>query len=108
MESGLCTVGNSTDAMLCVTEPSSRKSFPNVFYKGEAVEKTLAEALSDYHAETVVIKGANAVDADGNIGIVTAGFDGGTIPRVIGPVTSKGLKFITPVGLEKLVPAVSA
>lgn len=48
------------------------------------------------------------MDADGNIGIVTAGFDGGTIPRVIGPVTSKGLKFITPVGLEKLVPAVSA
>ena len=108
IEPARCTVGLSTDGLLCVTHPDSRKSFPSVFYKGEAVEKTLAEALSDYHAETVVIKGANAVDADGNIGIVTAGFDGGTIPRVIGPVTSKGLKFITPVGLEKLVPAVSA
>ena len=108
IEPARCTVGLSTDGLLCVTHPDSRKSFPNVFYKGEAVEKTLAEALSDYHAETVVIKGANAVDADGNIGIVTAGFDGGTIPRVIGPVTSKGLKFITPVGLEKLVPSVPA
>lgn len=34
VEPGLCTVGSSTDGLLCVTEPSSRKSFPNVFYKG--------------------------------------------------------------------------
>ena len=106
IEPALCTVGLSTDGLLCVTHPDSRKSFPNVFYKGEAAEKTLAEALSDFHPETVVIKGANAVDSQGNVGVVTAGFDGGTIPRIIGPVTSKGLKFITPVGLEKLVPSV--
>lgn len=108
IEPARCTVGLSTDGLLCVTHLDSRKSFPNVFYHGEAVEKTLAEALSDYHAETIVIKGANAVDMNRNIGIVTAGFDGGTIPRIIGPVTSKGLKFITPVGLEKLVPSVPA
>jgi len=106
IEPGLCTVGISTDGLLCVTAPDSRKSFPNVFYKGEVSEKTLVEALSDFHAETVVIKGANAVDPQGNIGIITSGFDGGTVPRIIGPVTSKGLKFITPVGLEKLVPSV--
>ena len=106
IEPALCTVGLSTDGLLCVTPPDSRKSFPNVFFKGEASEKTLAEALSDFHTETIVIKGANAVDTQGNVGIVTAGFDGGTIPRVIGPVTSNGLKYITPVGLEKLVPSV--
>lgn len=106
IEPAQCTVGLSTDGLLCVTHPDSRKSFPNVFFKGEAVEKTLAEALGDFHAETVVVKGANAVDMQGNVGVVTAGFDGGTIPRVIGPVTSNGLKYITPVGLEKLVPSV--
>lgn len=106
IEPARCTVGLSTDGLLCVTAPDSRKSFPNVFYCGEAVDKTLAEALNDFHAQTVVIKGANAVDPDGNIGIITSGFDGGTVPRIIGPVTSKGLKFITPVGLEKLVPSV--
>ncbi len=105
-EPGLCTVGISTDGLLCVTHPDSRKNFPHVFYKGEANDKTLVEALSDFHEETIVIKGANAVDMDGNVGVVTAGFDGGTIPRVIGPVTSNGLKYITPVGLEKLVPSV--
>lgn len=108
IEPARCTVGLSTDGLLCVTHPDSRKSFPNVFFEGKASDKTLAEALSDFHPETVVIKGANAVDAQGNVGIVTAGFDGGTIPRIIGPVTSKGLKFITPVGLEKLVPSVPA
>ena len=108
IEPGRCTVGLSTDGLLCVTAPDSRKSFPNVFLKGEPSEKTLAEALSDFHAETVVIKGANAVDMNGYIGVITSGFDGGTIPRIIGPTTSKGLKWITPVGLEKLVPSVQA
>lgn len=108
IEPARCTVGLSTNGLLCITNPDSRKSFPNVFFKGKAVDKTLVDALSDFHAETIVIKGANAVDAQGNVGVVTAGFDGGTIPRVIGPVTSKGLKYITPVGLEKLVPSVPA
>ena len=108
IEPGRCTVGISTDGLLCVTNPDSRKSFPNVFYKGEKSDKTLVEALADFHAETVVIKGANAVDMNGYVGIITSGFDGGTVPRIIGPVTSKGLKFITPVGLEKLVPSVQA
>ena len=31
VEPGLCTVGSSTDGLLCVTEPSSRKSFPMCF-----------------------------------------------------------------------------
>ena len=55
-----------------------------------------------------MIKGANAVDMDGYVGVITSGFDGGTIPRIIGTVTSKGLKYIAPVGLEKLVPSVQA
>lgn len=107
IEPGLCTAGISTDGLLCVTAPDSRKSYPNVFYKGEAQpDKTLTDGLNDFHPETVVIKGANAVDTQGYVGIITAGFDGGTIPRVIGTVTSKGLLMITPVGLEKLVPNV--
>ena len=38
IEPGLCTVGISTDGLLCVTEPASRRSFPNVFYKGQPVD----------------------------------------------------------------------
>lgn len=103
----LCAVGISTSGVLCVTNPDRRsKMFPIALYKGETVEKTMEEALADFHKETIVIKGANAVDTDGFVGIVTAGFDGGTIAKVIGPVTSAGLKIIVPIGLEKLVPSV--
>lgn len=108
IEPARCTLGISTDGLLCITHPDSRKSFPNVFFKGRPSDKTIPDALSDFHPETIVVKGANAVDPQGNVGVVTAGFDGGTVPRVIGPVTSKGLKYITPVGLEKLVPSVPA
>ena len=106
IEPGLCTAGISTDGLLCVTDPGSRKSYPNVFLKGEPQDKTLTEGLNDFNPATVVIKGANAVDMQGYVGVITAGFDGGTIPRIIGTVTSKGLLMITPVGLEKLVPSV--
>ncbi|QNM05414.1 sugar phosphate isomerase family [Qiania dongpingensis] len=103
------TVGLCTDGLLCVTRPSKRQPFPSVFYKGEVKNgRSFAEALSDYHKDTVVIKGANALDPNGFVGIVTTGFDGGTIPKIIGPVTSKGITMITPVGLEKLVPSVPA
>lgn len=91
VDPALCTVGTSTNGLLCVTEPSSRKGFPNVFYKGQPVDKTIPEALQDFHADTVIIKGANAFDLDGHVGVITSGFNGGTIPNFIGYMTSKGL-----------------
>lgn len=105
-EPHLATVGTSTNGVLCITDPDARKPFPNILHKGSPVDKTIPEAFQDFHKETIVIKGANAVDLEGNVGVITAGFDGGTIPRIIGTVTSQGLKYITPVGLEKLVPSV--
>jgi hypothetical protein len=102
----LGTVGISTNGILCVTHPDSRALFPNVIHKGKPVDMSISDALKDFDINTVVIKGANAVDLEGNVGIITSGFDGGTIPLIIGPVTSTGLKIITPVGLEKLIPSV--
>lgn len=102
-----CTIGLSTNGVLCVNTPKNRASHANVFYQGAPMPgKTFAEALADYHPETVVLKGANAIDPEGLVGIITTGFDGGTIPKIIGPVSSKGLSLIVPVGLEKLVPSV--
>lgn len=103
----LCTVGVSTSGVVCVTEPESRKLFPIVYKKGTPMpDMTIREALDDFSIDSVVIKGANAVDPDMNVGVITSGFDGGTIPVVLGTVTSTGMKMITPVGLEKLVPSV--
>ena len=99
-----CTVGISTTGVLCVTHPDSREMFPSIYKKGVPMpEMGIQDALNDYSVQTVIIKGANAIDPKGNVGIITSGFDGGTIPRVIGTMTSCGLTMINPVGLEKLV-----
>jgi len=100
------TAGIVTHGLLCVTNPGDRQTFPIILHKGQVVNKTIREALDDFHRETVVIKGANAVDPQGHIGIVTSGFDGGTVAAIWGTVTSQGLNIIAPVGLEKLVSSV--
>ena len=35
--------------------------------------------LVDFEPDTVIIKGANAFDQDGHVGIITSGFNGGTV-----------------------------
>jgi len=101
------TAGTSTKRVLCVTPTDERdQHIPIVLYKGEVVDKTMQEAFADFHLETVLIKGANAVDPQGNVGVITSGFDGGTVAATIGYMTSTGMKYVFPVGLEKLVPSV--
>jgi len=97
------TAGTNTHRLLCVTDPDKRTPFPIILYKGERSSKTLPESLEDFHIETVLIKGANAVDREGNVGVITSGFDGGTIGATYGTATSQGLRYIFPVGLEKMV-----
>jgi hypothetical protein len=100
------TAGISTHGLLCVTDPADRQPFPIILHKGQVVNKTIREALDDFHRATVIIKGANAVDPDGHVGVITSGFDGGTVAAIWGTVTSQGLNIIAPVGLEKLVTSV--
>jgi len=100
------TAGIVSNGVACVTNPADREPFPVILRKGQLVDKTIREALDDFHRETVIIKGANAIDQEGNVGIITSGFDGGTVAATIGTVTSQGLKYIVPAGLEKLVPSV--
>lgn len=100
------TAGTNTHRLLCVTDADKRTPFPIVLYKGQRSDKTLGEALKDFHIETVVIKGANAIDPFGNAGVIAAGFDGGTMGATLGTVVSQGLKYLVPVGLEKMIPSV--
>jgi hypothetical protein len=67
---------------------------------------TMIEALKDFGADSIFIKGANAVDPEGNAGVLVGHPEGGTIGWAIGMVLARGIRFIVPVGLEKLVPSV--
>jgi hypothetical protein len=100
------TAGTSTHRLLCVTDADKRTPFPIILYKGKKSDKKLPEAINDFHIETVLIKGANAIDASGKVAVISSGFDGGTMGATLGTVVSQGLKYIVPVGLEKLVPSV--
>lgn len=68
---------------------------------------TLEEAVKMLNTGDVLIKGANALDRDGMTGVFiarTSITDGGTIGRSLGTVVGRGVSFIVPVSLEKLIP----
>ena len=79
----------------------------HVIRKGKVVEgaDSKVEILS-FGPDDVFIKGANAIDPDGNAGIFTSSFVGGTIGMAWPVVTPRGSHLIMPVGLEKLIPSV--
>ncbi len=65
------------------------------------------EALSQFKPGDVYIKGANAVDTKGDIGILVGAETGGSIGIAWFAVSGRGGYLICPVGLEKLIPSVS-
>jgi hypothetical protein len=77
-----------------------------VLVNGRPVDMPAREIIQEFEADDVFIKSANAVDAEGHVGILMASEKGGTISMAQGPVIARGCHFIVPVGLEKLVPSV--
>jgi hypothetical protein len=79
---------------------------PCVLVKGSRVDTPVDQVLREFGAEDVFIKGANALDTGGCVGILVAGDTGGTIGAALPILASRGAQLIVPVGLEKLVPSV--
>jgi len=99
--------GIITRGTLCTTQAQEKP--PIVLLKKGVVTPppdTMSEMLVDFGSDSVVMKGANAVDAEGNAAVMVAHPEGGTIGWSIGAVLSRGIHLITPVGLEKLVPSI--
>lgn len=99
--------GIITRGTLCSTLGSEKP--PVVLLKKGVVTPpalTMSEMLRDFGVDSVVIKGASAVDPEGNAGVLVAHPEGGTIGWAIGTILARGIHLITPVGLEKFVPSV--
>jgi len=79
----------------------------HVIREGKVVEgaDSNVEILS-FGPDDVFIKGANAIDPQGNAGILTSSLKGGTIGMAWPVLTPRGSHLIMPVGLEKLIPSV--
>jgi len=99
--------GLVTNRILCCTQPEEKPPMI-VIRKGKLVppEMTMEETLKNFGRGSVFIKGANAVDPEGNAGVYVAHPSGGTIGYAYGILSARGAHLIVPVGLEKLVPSV--
>ena len=85
------------------------ESTPDIIIEKGKVRRglSLEAAVKMLNPGDVLIKGANALDPDGVTGVFLARLpttDGGTIGRSLGTVVGRGVNFIIPVSLEKLIP----
>lgn len=101
--------GQVFNGVMCQTEPSEKGPML-VLERGKLVppKPTMQEVLEAGGPGAVFIKGANAVDPEGNAGVFCAHPGCGTIGFAYGWISGRGVQLIVPVGLEKLVPSVPA
>ncbi len=67
---------------------------------------TMAEMLVQFDKNSVFVKGANALDREGNVAAFVGHPEGGAVGWAIGMLLAQGIQIISPVGLEKMVPSV--
>jgi len=95
--------GVITDKGTCVVTKKEREK--EVIIKNGAIsDESIENAIEELSSEDVFIKGANALDATGNAGILMAHATGGTIGAALGTVMARGVNFVIPVGIEKTIP----
>jgi len=90
---------------LDVTEGATRPA-PVALRHGKPFRGGWVALLQEFERGDVFIKGANAVDGEGNVGILLGSPVGGTVGQMYGIVAARGAHLVVPVGLEKMVPDV--
>jgi hypothetical protein len=100
------TAGIITKGRQCLTPPDERIK-PVVLKNGKKVDKDWTEVVEKFTAADVFIKGGNAIDHKGNVGVLAAHPMGGTIGKALGITAARGSNFIIPIGLEKMIPDVT-
>lgn len=100
-----CTAGIVTDCRLAVTIPEEGFG-PWVFRRGVKSDESAEDALKQFTATDVSVKGANAIDPQGNVGVLAANDFGGTIGSIWPVLAARGSHLIVPAGLEKMIASV--
>ncbi len=77
-----------------------------VLKNGKVWEIRPQEVISQFTRNDVFFKGANAVDAWGEAGVLCASADAGTIGYAMMSLIARDANLIVPVGLEKMIPSV--
>lgn len=105
IEKGRYTAGIIHRGRCCVTNAETRIA-PIILCNGQTADLKWGEALQQMQYGDIFIKGGNAQDHEGNVGILLGSPNGGTIGGAIGSLSARGIELIAPIGLEKLVPSV--
>ncbi len=86
--------------------PKNERLPAMILRKGKILNADPVEIMSEFGKEDVLIKGGNAVDPDGVVGVLMCSREGGTIGRSLGIIKARGATLLMPIGLEKLIPSV--
>ena len=97
--------GQVIKGVLCVLGPEERIK-PVTFHKGQVLPVEPGTVLDKLSPGDILLKGANALDSSGNVGVIMASPVGGTMGQFYMAMKARGLEIIYPVGLEKLIPSV--
>ncbi|MBF0342148.1 MAG: hypothetical protein HQL95_14480 [Magnetococcales bacterium] len=101
-------VGWIRDGALGETPKATRGPGPYLFEAGQVSRGWPAPLLERFEAGDIYIKGANAIDPEGNVAVLMASPTGGTIGAAMAILMARGGELIVPVSLGKLIPSVSA
>ncbi|HOJ51401.1 MAG TPA: hypothetical protein PLT64_01405 [Syntrophales bacterium] len=94
--------GQVIKGFLCVLGAEERMK-PVIIHRGEVLNVEPVEVIDKLKPGDILLKGANAIDAEGNVGVFMAGPTGGTMGQFYLAMKARGLKIVYPVGLEKTV-----
>jgi hypothetical protein len=95
--------GIITNSGTCVVPKEERES-EVILKNGKISEDDIERAIENLSADDIFIKGANALDATGTVGIFMANTSGGTIGSALGTIMARGVRLIIPIGIEKTIP----
>lgn len=101
------TVGWIRDGKLGETSSSQRGEGPLLFEGGILSRGWPGPLLERFETGDIYIKGANAIDDQGNASILLGSPTGGSIGVALAILRARGGRLIVPVSLQKRVPSVS-
>ena len=98
-------VGMCADAVLTMSHEEDR-IYGRFYEQGKEVDTPYPEFIKSLGRGDVIVKGGNAVDTAGNVGVMLSNEGGGGVGAMFGVASARGITVISPIGLEKQVASV--
>ncbi len=86
----------------CVTDANFRLK-DIIIDRGKIIEDDLTKYITRLSKGDILIKGGNALDKDGYVGVLLASKEGGTL-KYYPMLKAKGVRIIIPISLDKYIP----